>query len=96
MDSGLCVFDFFASSEPLSAFLAAAALVIGGSTFRVDVVFLGALPLLRCIIGMGAGGDHIDLDTCTHRRISVANAGRIYSIHVADHAVGMLIEVLHR
>jgi lactate dehydrogenase-like 2-hydroxyacid dehydrogenase len=45
---------------------------------------------------MGAGGDHIDLDTCTHRRISVANAGRIYSIHVADHAVGMLIEVLHR
>jgi glyoxylate/hydroxypyruvate reductase len=99
------VLDFFASGEPLPAFLAAAAalpdppraaVVMGGGTFRVDAALLDALPSLRCVVGTGAGVDHIDLDACALRGVAVANAGRIYSVDVADHAVGMLIDVLRR
>jgi glyoxylate/hydroxypyruvate reductase len=99
------VLDFFASGEPLPAFLAAAAalpdppraaVVMGGGTFRVDSALLDALPSLRCVVGTGAGVDHIDLDACARRGVAVANAGRIYSVDVADHAVGMLIDVLRR
>jgi glyoxylate/hydroxypyruvate reductase len=99
------VLDFFASGEPLPAFLAAAAaspeppraaVVMGGGTVRVDAALLDALPSLRCVVGTGAGIDHIDLHECARRGVAVANAGRIYSADVADHAVGMLIDVLRR
>jgi glyoxylate/hydroxypyruvate reductase len=69
-----CVLDFFASAEPLPAFLAAAALpdphlaagVMGGSTFRVDDALLDVLLSLRCII------DHIDLHTCARRHAAAS------------------------
>jgi glyoxylate/hydroxypyruvate reductase len=67
---------------------------MGGGTFCVDAVFLDTLPSLHCVVGMGAGIDHIDLDACARRGVAVANAGRIDSVDVADHAVGMLIDVL--
>jgi hypothetical protein len=67
---------------------------MGGGTFCVDAAFLDTLPSLHCVVGMGAGIDHIDLDACARRGVAVANAGRIDSVDVADHAVGMLIDVL--
>ncbi|RCV32504.1 hypothetical protein SETIT_7G008300v2, partial [Setaria italica] len=95
------ILDFFASGEPLPAFLAAAeapraAVVMGGGVVRVDAAFLDAAPSLRCVFSTAAGVDFIDLGECARRGVAVANSGRVYSTDVADHAVGMLIDVLRR
>ncbi|KAJ1269811.1 hypothetical protein BS78_06G006400 [Paspalum vaginatum] len=104
------VLDFFASTEPLPAFLAAAAAavasgaasppraaVVGGAgPARVDAAFLDAFPSVRCVISLAAGVDFIDLDECARRGVAVANSGRVYSADVADHAVGLLLQVLRR
>ncbi|CAO2041738.1 unnamed protein product [Urochloa humidicola] len=97
------VLDFFASGEPLPTFLAAAvpdapraAVVIGGGAGRVDAAFLDAAPSLRCVVTTAAGVNSIDLHECTRRGVVVANSGRVYSADVADHAVGVLIDVLRR
>jgi glyoxylate/hydroxypyruvate reductase len=99
------VLDFFASGEPLPAFLAAAAalpeppraaVVMGGGPVRGDAAFLDAVPSLRCVVSTAAGVDHIDLDECAPRGVVVANSGSVYSTDVADHAVGLLIDVLRR
>jgi glyoxylate/hydroxypyruvate reductase len=97
--------DFFASGEPLPAFLAGAAaspdppraaVVVGGGAVRVDAAFLDAIPSLGFVFSTGAGVDHIDLHECARRGVAVANSGTVYSTDVADHAVGMLIDVLRR
>lgn len=99
------VLDFYASGEPLPAFLAAAAalpsppraaVIVGGGVVRVDAAFLDAVPTLRCVVGTGTGVDHIDLPECARRGVGVANAGTVYSVDVADHAVGLLVDVLRR
>ncbi|KAG8064150.1 hypothetical protein GUJ93_ZPchr0004g39700 [Zizania palustris] len=106
------VVDFFASDRPvvplhqhLPAFLAAvaaepdpprAAVLMGGGSIRADAAFLDAVPSLRCVVSTAAGVDHIDLAECARRGVVVANAGTVYSADVADHAVGMVIDVLRR
>lgn len=99
------VLDLYASGEPLSAFLAAATaapdppratVVMGGGSVRVDAAFLDAVPSLRCVVTTAAGIDHIDLAECARRGVVAANSGKVYSADVADHAVGMLIDVLRR
>ncbi|CAN6242386.1 unnamed protein product [Urochloa humidicola] len=99
------VLDFFASGEPLQDFLAGAAalpeppraaVVVGGFAARVDAAFLDAAPSLAFVFSTGAGVDHIDLHECERRGVAVANSGTVYSADVADHAVGMLIDVLRR
>ncbi|CAD6261461.1 unnamed protein product [Miscanthus lutarioriparius] len=99
------VLDFFTSGEPLPAFLAAAAadqdppralVTAGGDSVRVDAAFLDAVPSLRFVFSAGAGLDHIHLGECARRGVAVANSGTVYSTDVADHAVGMLVDVLHR
>uniref|UniRef100_A0ACD5WN10 Uncharacterized protein n=1 Tax=Avena sativa TaxID=4498 RepID=A0ACD5WN10_AVESA len=96
-----CVLNFYASDAPLPAFLAAsaatepepprAALVVGGGAIRVD-----AAPYLRCVVTTAAGLDHIDLAECARRGVLVAGAGEVFSTDVADHAVGLLIDVLRQ
>lgn len=102
------VLDFFASpssGEPLPAFLAAAAaapeppraaVVVGAGPARVDAAFLDAVPSLRCVLSLAAGVDFIDLGECARRGVAVANSGSVFSADVADHAVGLLIDVLRR
>ncbi|CAL5018661.1 unnamed protein product [Urochloa decumbens] len=99
------VLDFFASGQPVPDFLAAAAalpdppraaVVVGGGAVRVDAAFLDAAPSLAFVFSTGAGVDHIDLPECARRGVAVANSGTVYSADVADHAVGMLIDVLRR
>ncbi|MCL7038138.1 hypothetical protein MKW94_028186 [Papaver nudicaule] len=57
---------------------------------------LNCLPSLSCIVLTCTGLDHIDLDECKKRGISVCNTGTVYSEDVADFAVGLLIDVLRR
>ncbi|KAL6885556.1 hypothetical protein ACP4OV_010335 [Aristida adscensionis] len=101
------VLDSFTSPLPLPAFLAAAAaaaepdppraaVVSGGGVVRVDAAFLDAVPSLRCVVGTGTGYDHVDLAECARRGVAVANSGAVYSVDVADHAVGLLLDVLRR
>ncbi|KAG2564664.1 hypothetical protein PVAP13_7NG085800 [Panicum virgatum] len=96
------VLDFYASGAPLGAFLVAAAaepdppraaLVVAGGAVLVDAAFMDAVPSLRCVVTTGAGVDHIDLAACARRGVAVAGAGKIFSVDVADHAVGLLIAV---
>ncbi|KAL6885515.1 hypothetical protein ACP4OV_010294 [Aristida adscensionis] len=97
--------DFYASGAPLHAFLAAtaadadpprAALVVAGGAVLVDAALLDAAPSLRCVVTTGAGVDHVDLAECRRRGVAVAGAGKVFSVDVADHAVGLLIAVLRR
>ena len=104
------VLDFFASPSsgeplPLPAFLAAAAaapeppraaVVVGVGPARVDAAFLDAVPSLRCVLSLAAGVDFIDLGECARRGVGVASSGTVYSTDVADHAVGLLVDVLRR
>ncbi|XP_047065507.1 glyoxylate/hydroxypyruvate reductase HPR3-like [Lolium rigidum] len=100
------VLSFYDSGAPLPAFLAAsaaaepepprAALVVGGGAIRVDTAFLDAAPYLRCVVTTSAGLDHIDLAECARRSVLVAGAGEVFSTDVADHAVGLLIDVLRK
>ncbi|CAO2041741.1 unnamed protein product [Urochloa humidicola] len=99
------VLDFFASGESLQDFLAGAAalpdppraaVVVGSFSARVDAAFLDAAPFLAFVFSTGAGVDHIDLHECARRGVAVANSGTVYSTDVADHAVGMLVDVLRR
>ncbi|KAE8712863.1 Glyoxylate/hydroxypyruvate reductase HPR3 [Hibiscus syriacus] len=57
---------------------------------------LSLLPFLQLIVGYSAGVDHIDLDECRRRNITVTNAGKAFSPDVADLAVALLIDVLRR
>jgi hydroxypyruvate reductase 2 len=100
------VVNFYASGASLPAFLAAsaaaepepprAALVVGDGTIRVNAAFLDAAPYLRCVVTTAAGLDHIDVAECARRGVLVAGAGQTFSTDVADHAVGLLIDVLRR
>ncbi|EES11740.1 glyoxylate/hydroxypyruvate reductase HPR3 isoform X2 [Sorghum bicolor] len=99
------IHDFYASGAPLPAFLTAAAaeadppraaLVLAGGAIQVDAAFLDAVPSLGCVVTTGAGVDHVDLAQCARRGVVVACAGEIFSVDVADHAVGLLIGVLRR
>ena len=99
------VLDLYAPGQalPALAFVAAAAAVpeppratvIWGGV-RVDAAFLDAAPSLRCVVSTAAGLDHIDLAECARRGVAVANSGEVYSTDVADHAVGLLLDVLRR
>ncbi|THU65450.1 hypothetical protein C4D60_Mb05t03760 [Musa balbisiana] len=88
------------SPLPFDRFLAAhaagvRALLVTGLA-SVDGPLLDALPALRFIVTTSSGVNHIDLAECARRGIAVANAGTIFSLDVADYAVGLLIDVLRR
>ncbi|KAB8094643.1 hypothetical protein EE612_021883, partial [Oryza sativa] len=99
------VLNFYESGAPLLAFLAAAAagpdpplaaVVVAGGAIQVNAAFLDAVPSLGCVVTTGAGVDHVDLAECARRGVAVAGAGTVFSTDVADHAVGLLVDVLRR
>jgi hypothetical protein len=54
------------------------------------------IPFLRCVFSTVTGVDFIESGDCVHRGVAVATSSTTYSTGVADHAVGMLIDVLRR
>ncbi|TVU06897.1 hypothetical protein EJB05_46933, partial [Eragrostis curvula] len=70
-----------------------AALVAAGGAVLVDGPFLDAVSSLRCVVTTSAG---VDLADCGRRGVAGAGAGEIFSVDVADHAVGLLVDVLRR
>ncbi|KAF8705709.1 hypothetical protein HU200_030904 [Digitaria exilis] len=65
---------------------ASGVLATSGGAVLVDAAFLDAVPLLRCEDATGIRVDHADV-AGGHRKI--------FSIDVANHAVWLLIDVLH-
>jgi glyoxylate/hydroxypyruvate reductase len=95
--------SILASGEPLPVFLATAvpetpraAVIWSAGPVHLATPFLDAIPSLRCVVSTSATVHNIDLHECARRGVIIANAGRIYSTAVADHAVGMLIDVFKR
>ncbi|MCL7049985.1 hypothetical protein MKW94_004878 [Papaver nudicaule] len=70
--------------------------LVCGAKFSLTKDILDCLPSLGCVVLTCVGLDNIDLDECKKRGIFIGNAGTVYSEDVADFAVGLLIDVLHR
>lgn len=94
------VLDPCDSVEPPSSFLArhghsVRALVCAGlGPLTADALEL--LPNLELLVGSSAGLDHVDLDFCRRRGITVTNASAAFAEDAADCAVALLIDVLRR
>ncbi|AKU90517.1 hydroxyacid dehydrogenase [Vulgatibacter incomptus] len=57
---------------------------------------LDALPRLRLIATRSTGFDHIDLDACRERGITVCNVPSYGKHTVAEHVFGLLLTISHR
>lgn len=88
------------SPLPLEEFLSIHAqktkAVVCSAAFKLKSDILLLLPSLGLVVTTSVGVDHIDLDECRRRGISVAHAADIFSADVADLAVGLLIDVLRK
>ncbi|XP_075518557.1 glyoxylate/hydroxypyruvate reductase HPR3-like [Primulina tabacum] len=54
---------------------------------------IAQLPSLSLVVSTSAGMNHIDLMECRRRGIAVVNGATVFSVDVADLAVGLLIDV---
>lgn len=87
-------FQLIDSSDSTFSPHASVLLCIGPAPVSSDT--LRHLPSLQCIVGSSAGVDHIDLEECRRRGITVTNAGSSFCEDGADFAIGLLIDVLRR
>ena len=95
--AGMTCVDATGSSatEGIEAHGDAAGLVLR-SRIRVDDVLLTQLPALRFICRSGAGLENIDLDAAARRGIRVFNSPEGNRDAVGEHALGMLLSLLHQ
>ncbi|KAK4786729.1 hypothetical protein SAY86_010562 [Trapa natans] len=94
------VLDPCDSAEPVSSFLASHAHSVRALVCAVltplTAETLELFPSLHLLVGTSSGLDHVDLDYCRRRGITVTNASVAFAEDVADHAVTLLIDVLRR
>ncbi|ESQ35575.1 hypothetical protein EUTSA_v10008292mg [Eutrema salsugineum] len=88
------------SPDPISDFLtshaASVRAVVSVGRLPITAEFISKLPSLEIVVCASVGFDHVDLDECKRRGVTVTNAGDAYGEDVADLAVGLLISVLRR
>jgi D-lactate dehydrogenase len=65
-------------------------------TERIDDAFLDDHPLIRLIATRSTGCDHIDLDACEQRGITVANVGNYGENTVAEHTFALILALSRR
>jgi D-lactate dehydrogenase len=65
-------------------------------TERIDGAFLDDHPLIRLIATRSTGCDHIDLDTCEQRGVTVANVGNYGENTVAEHTFALILALSRR
>src|SRR5215217_7297719 len=63
---------------------------------QVDVAFLEAHPALRLICSRSTGYEHIDVEACEARGISVTNVGSYGENTVAEHTFALLLTLSRR
>ena len=64
--------------------------------WRVDAAFLKKAPRLLCVSSSGAGYDPVDVQACTEHGVLVVNQSGCNADSVAEHAIGLLLDVRHR
>lgn len=64
--------------------------------WRVDAAFLQKAPRLLCVSSSGAGYDPVDVQACTAHGVLVVNQSGCNADSVAEHAIGLLLDVRHR
>ncbi|CAL5034070.1 unnamed protein product [Urochloa decumbens] len=62
----------------------------------VTAELIGRLPALELVVATSVGVDHVDLEACRRRGLTVTNAGGAFSVDSADYAVGLVVAVLRR
>lgn len=94
------VLDPCDSVEPLSSFFArhgnSIRALVCAALSPLTAETLELLPNLELLVGTSAGLDHVDLQYCSRRGITVTNASAAFAEDVADYAVALLIDVLRR
>lgn len=80
-------------AEVISSLQGASA-VIAGQEFYTAEVF-DACPELRLVVRFGVGFDAIDVDAATQRGVLVATIPGTTDWGVADHAIGLMIDLAH-
>ena len=63
---------------------------------RIDSPFLDAHPLIRLIATRSTGCDHIDLDACASRGVTVVNVGDYGENTVAEHTFALVLALSRR
>jgi len=63
---------------------------------KLDTELLEALPELRLILTMSTGYDHIDLETCRRRGITVCNVPHYGENTVAEHTFALILALSRR
>lgn len=63
---------------------------------RVDAALLDALPAVRLVASYGVGTDHLDLEACRARGVTVTNTPDVLTDTTADHAFALLLAVARR
>jgi D-lactate dehydrogenase len=63
---------------------------------RIDAPFLEAHPPIRLLATRSTGCDHIDLDACASRGVTVANVGNYGENSVAEHTFALILALSRR
>ena len=63
---------------------------------RVDDPFLDAHPLIRLVATRSTGCDHIDLDACARRGVTVTNVSNYGENTVAEHTFALILALSRR
>jgi D-lactate dehydrogenase len=93
----LSVYDLQVFGDTLSPELAKQASdaeVLSGFIYsRVDRAVIDAMPNLKMVATRSTGYDHIDLEACKERGISVANVPHYGESTVAEHTFGLILSL---
>ena len=76
----------YATAEAISIFMYS----------RIDRQLLDAMPRLAVIASRSTGVDHIDMDACAQRGVTVCNVPSYGKNTVAEHVFGLLLMISHR
>ncbi|XP_066345688.1 glyoxylate/hydroxypyruvate reductase HPR3-like isoform X2 [Miscanthus floridulus] len=100
-DSGLTPvmegqFRFVLAADADEATAAEARVLFVPGLRPVTADLIDRLPALELVAAISVGLDHVDLDACRRRGITVTNAGATFSVDIADYAVGLVVAVLRR
>jgi hydroxypyruvate reductase 2 len=89
-------YRFVLAADADEATAAGARVLLVPGLAPVTAEHLGRLPALELVAGTSVGVDHVDLDVCRRRGLSVTNAGPAFAVDSADYAVGLVVAVLRR
>ena len=100
-DSGLTPvmegqFRFVLAADADAATAAEARVLFVPGLRPVTADLIDRLPALELVSTISVGLDHVDLDACRRRGITVTNAGATFSVDSADYVVGLVVAVLRR